>query len=70
MARLFASSSRLRRASVSAAAGRSAMSARPVNSRCSRAIACASRTLPARPQNSAPAATFSSTVIFGNGCTI
>ena len=33
-------------------------------------MAWASRTLLAPPENSAPAATFSSTVIFGNGCTI
>ena len=51
MARLLASSRRLRRASVSVAAGRSARSARPVNARCSRArCAWASRTLPAPPR--------------------
>ena len=69
IARLLASSRRLRTGSVSDAAGRSANAAarrtQDARGRVLRrgALACA-------PANSAPAVTFSSTVIRGNGCTI
>ena len=53
MAMLLASSSRLRLASVSADAGRSANGASPVKSRCSRAAAMASATLAAPPEQRA-----------------